>query len=971
MSKQHFLHRTKKTAFILLSIKPIFKTSYIGNHAQRKWYHHADQELDRKLANWQTKTLLEMDRENIIKTYFELLQKNSVETSIVEFSNSDHKPVSKNTSYSLSDDFYKKQLFERLQNLNELSDLSRTNYFESINQVSNTWLSKYLNGERLKKTDSSSLDFTLQNYIDCEAFNLNMYNSRGKLTTNWKSLDLDSFTIGDFVLLNVSDSSNVLDKFKLGILLKLPFAGDSDIIMYCSDGELYHLNPKTIILKLGKIMKIDSANVATLFENLYERRYEKSKLTANQHFLSNCNLDIIPKGFQKIFQTVFLSLKQDIKTNYEGVGYFMNKLDLNDYNDIESLYLKVYKKINPGAPNNKTTEYHFDSSVLICLLLQLLSRNNNLFTNTRGVPLTFKSNVSLDTEKSAISNYIVNEKSNLSNKLYMVQKLLKMNVPYKNIGKINCDVLYENEKMENDDDSFIRNSFGELKQKTSKRSIALTEAEVAQLDTKPLKSIIFNKPVYCIDSADTFEVDDGISIETLSDNKIRVHCHIASLGRFFLGMEQNKTKKQIFDDALKVSTSVYLPDCKDPMIAEKNILNFYSFNENKNNNKSLTFNVDFTKQKNIWKLEKNTFSINEYESLSELKRFTYEQIDSMIESDSNLCILSNLTEQLKRERTKSSKIPEREFAPKSVIKIDDVSRIIERHSKNTFTKSQVLVSEIMLLFNYLVAEYCANNSIPIIFRNNDLPLNQDLASPEKYTINKKKLGAIQPVDPLIIENPASEYSIYPRQHYASRLPKYTHITSPLRRIVDTINHIEILNYIRKNKNHNSLQIKNQLKLYLNRHIISTMKIAKMNSNKAERYYTLQFLKQGDNLKDLLSVGGTVVESPLNLTALKEGNGSGGENGLSFQDLPSDDIEIRRSISVVNVDNVEEKNVEKSADDVIIGNSKNLYINFHNGIVAKLLLTKNQKNVQVGDYIKYLKLERLDAIAGDFFVSMSD
>ncbi|KAL6928917.1 hypothetical protein ACO0SA_002247 [Hanseniaspora valbyensis] len=953
-------------------------------HLETASYPKPSHVLEKKINDWQTKSLLEMDKNKIINKYFELIQKNGTETSITNFKRIDPKSkrLKKKNNKTISDEICKQQLLERLEDINELSQKSHSNYTEIIHKPSSNWLNTYLRGKRLVKSEWNASDFKLQDYIDSNIFNNNIYDENCKLLIDWKKLDMEPLKIGDFIVLNVLDPSTVVDKFKIGIILKLPFGNDPDIIMYCSDGDLYHLNPKSIILKLGRLMKIDDSNVTTLFEHFYETYHNKPKNLKIQEFLNNCNLDIIPKSFQKIFYTIFYNIKTDIITNYHLVDHFINKLNLIECNDIESLYIKVNKKINIVDGKYKYLDNYYDASVMISLLLNVLSKNNVLYTNIRGVPTSFSPKIdnqnSSNKKKNAIFNYLINGKRNISNKLYMVEKLMKMDISSNKIGKLNLDDLYEKEQLENGYDiDLTKNPFNnELNKKSEPEKLNLTIKDVEELDIAPSKTNSFNLPVYCIDSADTTEVDDGISIENISKKHIRIHCHIASLGRFFLGMEKNEIKNSIFNDALKTATSTYLPDSSDPMIKEENIVGFYSLDPTRKENKSLSFKVDFKKQKDGWIFDKDSFFIDEYDLLVNVQRYTYEKTDFMIKKDPDFKLLSAISNNLKKKRTANSPVAEMDFSPKSKIEIDRTKNVIKRVLENSFTPSQILVSEIMLLFNYLVADYCVKKQIPIIFRVNDPPLKQSIKKPEKYTINKSKLGVVKPIDPIFIKHPASEYSIHPREHYATNLPQYTHITSPLRRIVDTINHIEILKYIRTGKLDNQIEVKNKLKLYLNRYIQSSMKVAKTNSSRSNNYYVLQSLKQGNVLKKLLEKGGVVVDSPINHTESESDNLNKPDDNLEVEDLPSDDIEIKRSISIINVDKDADnffakgkKQVGKEEKELIIGDSKHLYVKFDNGIIAKLEPLDNSKIIKVGDKVKNLSLLRLDSIAGEFFVTL--
>ena len=68
-----------------------------------------------------------------------------------------------------------------------------------------------------------------------------------------------------------------------------------------------------------------------------------------------------------------------------------------------------------------------------------------------------------------------------------------------------------------------------------------------------------NLPVYCIDSAETTERDDGISLEDI-DGEIWIHVHVANPSAFI------SPGSALASYAAKLSQSVYLPEFKYPML---------------------------------------------------------------------------------------------------------------------------------------------------------------------------------------------------------------------------------------------------------------------------------------------------------------------------------------------------------------------------------------------------------------------
>jgi exoribonuclease-2 len=96
----------------------------------------------------------------------------------------------------------------------------------------------------------------------------------------------------------------------------------------------------------------------------------------------------------------------------------------------------------------------------------------------------------------------------------------------------------------------------------------------------------------------------------------------------------------------------------------------------------------------------------------------------------------------------------------------------------TDSPSRALVAEMMILTNHLLAQWAAENNVPIIYRTQappiePLPENQDPADPVLFIKLRRFI------------HPAT-LSLFPAQHWGLGLESYTQITSPLRRYGDLV-----------------------------------------------------------------------------------------------------------------------------------------------------------------------------------------
>lgn len=121
---------------------------------------------------------------------------------------------------------------------------------------------------------------------------------------------------------------------------------------------------------------------------------------------------------------------------------------------------------------------------------------------------------------------------------------------------------------------------------------------------------------------------------------------------------------------------------------------------------------------------------------------------------------------------------------------DSLSKKITNH------KSDKIVSELMVLYNNLVATLACNNNIPYVYRTQNKPylkkLISDLGIPTNETIDKV-------VDSIYL---TSKYSYVPMYHYGLNLKIYSHSSDALRRYPDLYNEYLLHNFYFKDKNYN-------------------------------------------------------------------------------------------------------------------------------------------------------------------------
>jgi dsRNA-specific ribonuclease len=120
--------------------------------------------------------------------------------------------------------------------------------------------------------------------------------------------------------------------------------------------------------------------------------------------------------------------------------------------------------------------------------------------------------------------------------------------------------------------------------------------------------------------------------------------------------------------------------------------------------------------------------------------------------------------------------------------------------KKETTIAYLIIQELMILTNTSIAKFFAKNEIPFIFRNH----NMKAATPERDVLLDQYLVALNDANAFemlnnrmqILANPA-KYETVLNGHYGLNETAYAHLTSPIRRFADLVNHYQIKSFINK------------------------------------------------------------------------------------------------------------------------------------------------------------------------------
>ncbi|HEC32313.1 MAG TPA: RNB domain-containing ribonuclease [Deltaproteobacteria bacterium] len=159
--------------------------------------------------------------------------------------------------------------------------------------------------------------------------------------------------------------------------------------------------------------------------------------------------------------------------------------------------------------------------------------------------------------------------------------------------------------------------------------------------------------------------------------------------------------------------------------------------------------------------------------------------------------------------------------------------MIQLSKQDEESPSQIIVSELMVLANALVAQYFAEKGIPAIYRTQGEPRAEDRpASSDSVLFQKYRQRRLLS---------RAELSVEPLRHCSVGVSCYTTITSPIRRYLDLVMQRQLKTYLEKSE---PFYTQEQLQDVINR-IQEPQSNAMFIRRTWTRYWILKYLEQED------------------------------------------------------------------------------------------------------------------------------
>ena len=321
-----------------------------------------------------------------------------------------------------------------------------------------------------------------------------------------------------------------------------------------------------------------------------------------------------------------------------------------------------------------------------------------------------------------------------------------------------------------------------------------------------------NETIFTIDGVDTNDIDDAISIKSLSEDMYELGVHIADVSHYV-------EKDGVIDkDAYDRGTSVYLVDRVIPMLPHKLSNGICSLNPNVDRLAlSCVMNISIKGHVKGYRIFKSV--------IRSKKQMTYNCVNEILEKNTipegyepyveDLKLMNELSNVLRKKMVNHGYLEFNRPEPKILVDENCHPYQIELREQRTGEK---LIENFMIVANETVAGYIEDMKVPGIYRVHDRPNKEKLLVFIKFLnqkgynikadINKFKVTDYQKLlklfegkeDEVILNTLAiqtmakAKYSDTNIGHFGIASKRYSHFTSPIRRYPDLTLHRLVKEY---------------------------------------------------------------------------------------------------------------------------------------------------------------------------------
>ena len=263
-----------------------------------------------------------------------------------------------------------------------------------------------------------------------------------------------------------------------------------------------------------------------------------------------------------------------------------------------------------------------------------------------------------------------------------------------------------------------------------------------------------------IDGQGTLDFDDAISVEPRSDGH-RLWIHITDVGHFL------KKEGPLDQEALARTSSIYMPDERIPMLPPSLAEDLCSLKEGEDR-LAISIMADLDSSANV-------VAYDVFPSVIQVDRqLTYYHANLAVKEDPDLATIYDLARKLRKIRLNASAL--QLILPEISVWIDSEGQISVTQI-NRESPSRVMVSECMILANWLAARFFRDHGQATVFRSQLPPRNrligEDGGTLYQNWMQRRFLSRVV-------------LGIDPDAHAGLGLDAYLTLTSPLRKYLDLV-----------------------------------------------------------------------------------------------------------------------------------------------------------------------------------------
>ena len=315
-----------------------------------------------------------------------------------------------------------------------------------------------------------------------------------------------------------------------------------------------------------------------------------------------------------------------------------------------------------------------------------------------------------------------------------------------------------------------------------------------------------------IDGQSTLDFDDALSIEDHGDHYF-LGVHIADVGHFV------ETDCAVDREAVMRGSSIYMPDRKIPMLPPELAEGHCSLKAGELRPGIST----------VIRLSRNA-DIESYEVFPSLIRvtdqLTYYDVNMIAEENRDISILFQIARKFRQRRLADGAV--HISLPEVNVWIDETGELIVNKT-NRESPARLLVSEIMIMANWLMAEFLAERKLPAVYRSQPDPrerlFNENGGTLFQNWMQRKFLSRF-------ILSPE------PERHSGLGLSAYVTATSPIRKYFDLVTQRQIRSVYGLNPAYTTTDIEKTIQA-LEQPMSAVIRI----QNRRKRYWLLKYLEK--------------------------------------------------------------------------------------------------------------------------------